>query len=154
MTTKENRLSRWKYLTLLRDHFWRRWSREYLSTLQCRRKWTKSNGNIVPGLIVLVIEDNLPPLAWKYGKVVKTYPGEDLLVRVVDVKTASGVFERSISKLAPLPIKDNDDLQRDDSSIGFASASGSNLGSPVSLGGTSAGVRLLFNSSLQRGENV
>lgn len=87
-------------------------------------------------MIVLVIEDNLPPLTWKYGKVVKTYPGEDSLVRVVDVKTVSGTFKRSISKLAPLPIKDNDDLQQGDSSTNCVD-SALDVNS-VSLGGTSA----------------
>lgn len=65
-------------------------------------------------MIVLVIEDNLPSLAWKYGIVVKTYPGADQLVRVVDIKTTSGIFKRAISKLAPLPIQDNYDLQQDE----------------------------------------
>ncbi|XP_053686443.1 uncharacterized protein LOC128735983 [Sabethes cyaneus] len=111
LDVNENRLSRWQYLTLLRDHIWKRWSKEYLSTHRSRGKWVKSTANIEPGMIVLLIEDNLPPLSWKYGKIVKTYPGPDQLVRVADVKTASGVFKRSIAKLAPLPIKDNDELQ-------------------------------------------
>lgn len=110
---KENRLSRWQYLNLLRDRFWKTWSKEYLSTLQTRGKWTKTATNIVPGMLVLIIEDNVPPQAWKYGKIVKTYPGSDSLVRVADVKTGTGILRRSISKLSPLPIKDNEDLQRD-----------------------------------------
>lgn len=110
---KENRLSRWQYLNQLRDRFWKTWSKEYLSTLQVRGKWTKTTTNIVPDMIVLMIEDNVPPQSWKYGKIVKTYPGSDSLVRVADVKTASGIFKRSISKLAPLPTRDNEDLQRD-----------------------------------------
>lgn len=69
--------------------------------------------NIVPGMVVLMIEDNVPPQLWKYGKIERTYPGSDSLVRVADVKTASGIFKRSISKLAPLPTKDNENLQRD-----------------------------------------
>ena len=107
-STPDNRLSRWRYLDKLREHFWTRWSREYLSTLQTRGKWTKRTPNVSPGTVVLLIEDNLPPLTWKIGVVTKTYPGSDSLVRVVDVKTSSGVFKRSISKLAPLPIDDND----------------------------------------------
>lgn len=113
LDSKENRLSRWQYLNLLRDRFWQSWSKEYLSTLQARGKWTKTAPNIVPGMVVLIIEDNVPPQCWKYGKIVKTYPGSDSLVRVADVKSATGIFKRSISKLAPLPTKDNENLQRD-----------------------------------------
>ncbi|XP_071581395.1 uncharacterized protein [Temnothorax nylanderi] len=34
-----NRLSRWQYVQQLRQHFWRRWSREYLHQCQQRDKW-------------------------------------------------------------------------------------------------------------------
>ncbi|XP_058820963.1 uncharacterized protein LOC131683146 [Topomyia yanbarensis] len=60
-----NRLTRWKYLQSLREHFWRRWSIEYLNTLQARSKWIKGSPNVVPKLIVLIKEDNLPPQSWK-----------------------------------------------------------------------------------------
>ena len=108
-----NRLNRWKYLQSLREHFWRRWSNEYLNTLQARSKWTKDSPNVTPGLIVVVKEDNLPPQSWKLGRVVKVYPGKDLVVRVVDVQTATGVYRRPVSRLAPLPIQDNDDALAD-----------------------------------------
>ncbi|XP_011065258.1 PREDICTED: uncharacterized protein LOC105152587 [Acromyrmex echinatior] len=39
--TKENLLSRWQLIQRMRDHFWQRWSREYLHTLATRPKWTK-----------------------------------------------------------------------------------------------------------------
>lgn len=62
-------------------------------------------------MLVLLIEDNLPPQTWKVGIIVETYPGMDALVRVVNVKTGSGaVFKRSVTKLAPLPTEDNDRL--------------------------------------------
>ncbi|XP_055543659.1 uncharacterized protein LOC129729194 [Wyeomyia smithii] len=35
---KVSRLTRWQHLQLLREHFWRAWSRDYLNTLQPRRK--------------------------------------------------------------------------------------------------------------------
>lgn len=107
----DNRLSRWQYLDKLREHFWGRWSREYLTTLQTRGKWTTSSASIQPGTVVLLIEDNLPPQVWKLGVITATYPGKDSLVRVADVKTCSGTFRRSISKLAPLPTEDNENLR-------------------------------------------
>ncbi|XP_055644511.1 uncharacterized protein LOC129780357 [Toxorhynchites rutilus septentrionalis] len=49
----ENRLDRWERLQRYTQHFWQRWHREYLSTLQQRYKWTKSTHNLVIGAIVL-----------------------------------------------------------------------------------------------------
>ncbi|XP_062551101.1 uncharacterized protein LOC134216144 [Armigeres subalbatus] len=102
-----NRLSRWQHLQQMRDHFWRRWSREYLNTLQNRKKWTKHSENVTPGVVVLLKEDNMPPQTWKLGKIVKVYPGADSIVRVADVQTVAGVYRRPVSKLAPLPFESN-----------------------------------------------
>ncbi|XP_018398199.1 PREDICTED: uncharacterized protein LOC108776166 [Cyphomyrmex costatus] len=40
----ENRLVRWQRVEQLRQHFWRRWSSEYLHTLQACSKWKISKG--------------------------------------------------------------------------------------------------------------
>lgn len=61
------------------------------------------------GTIVLLMEDNLPVQSWRLGQIVALHPGRDNVIRVADVKTTSGVFRRSIRKLAPLPITDNDE---------------------------------------------
>ncbi|XP_049290621.1 uncharacterized protein LOC125767774 isoform X1 [Anopheles funestus] len=102
----ENRLDKWQRLQQLRQHFWRRWQKEYLSELQTRHKWTKVKDNIKEGALVLMKEDNMPPQFWKLGRISKVYPGDDGLIRVVDVKTKYGVFKRPIHKLAPLPMQD------------------------------------------------
>ncbi|XP_058839359.1 uncharacterized protein LOC131694869 [Topomyia yanbarensis] len=102
-----NRLSRWQHIQKLREHFWKRWSREYVTELQVRTKWLSQRTNVQPNMIVLVKEDNLPPQSWRIGRVTNVYPGPDGLVRVVDVKTKTGIFRRPIHKLAPLPIIDN-----------------------------------------------
>jgi hypothetical protein len=36
-----NRLSRWQLIEKIRPHFWKRWNREYLTSLQNRQKWYK-----------------------------------------------------------------------------------------------------------------
>lgn len=57
--------------------------------------------------MVIIKEDNLPSLEWPLGRVVNVYKGDDNVVRVVDVKTAKGVFKRPIHRLAPLPVEEN-----------------------------------------------
>ena len=54
---------RWKYMARLTAHWWSRWIAEYLPTLQKRAKWQSENpGKWAVGDLVLVAEDNLPPL--------------------------------------------------------------------------------------------
>ncbi|XP_018376619.1 PREDICTED: uncharacterized protein LOC108769890 [Trachymyrmex cornetzi] len=40
----ENRLIRWQRVEQVRQHFWRRWSTEYLHSLQERTKWRSNKG--------------------------------------------------------------------------------------------------------------
>lgn len=98
-----NRMSRWQYVQQLQQHFWSRWSKEYLTGLQQRLQWTKKKPNLNPGDLVLLKEDNLPPLKWHLGRVIEVFPGRDGLVRVAAVKTASGITRRAVSNLCPLP---------------------------------------------------
>ncbi|XP_054707113.1 uncharacterized protein LOC129216917 [Uloborus diversus] len=95
---------RWRLLTRMIQHFWNRWSSEYLTLLQSRAKWRNSQKNLDIGDLVLIKHDNLPPLQWKLGKVTETFPGKDNKVRVVKVKTDTGELVRPIAKLCPLPI--------------------------------------------------
>jgi hypothetical protein len=55
-------------------------------------------------MLVLLREDNLPPMVWRPAIISETFPGSDGHVRVVTVKTSSGQFKRPIHKLVVLPI--------------------------------------------------
>jgi len=102
-----NRLSRWQAVQQIYQHFWRRWSSEYLVTLQSRPKWFNNQPNIEPGVLVLLRDDDPEwgPLKWKLGRVVKVYPGKDGKVRVCKVKVPNGrEYKRPVVKLSPLPI--------------------------------------------------
>lgn len=57
--------------------------------------------------MVLLKEENLPPLKWKLGRVVNTHAGKDKLIRVATIRTATGVTKRAISKLCKLPVSNN-----------------------------------------------
>ncbi|XP_063929879.1 uncharacterized protein LOC135142140 [Zophobas morio] len=104
-TIPHNRLSRWQLIESCRQHFWKRWSAEYLTTLQGRSRW-QTVSKIVPdvGTLVLIKEDNLPPLQWQLGRIVQVHPGKDDLVRVVSVQCRNGIIKRAISKICPLPV--------------------------------------------------
>ncbi|GBN44277.1 hypothetical protein AVEN_211376-1 [Araneus ventricosus] len=95
--------SRGNLLQDLKAKFWSRWSLEYLSELQPRKKWRSPQPNLQEGQLVILKEGN-KPLQWNLARINKVIPGEDGLVRVVEVKTAAGVFRRAISKVVPLPL--------------------------------------------------
>lgn len=101
------RLTRYQHLTQIMQHFWTRWSRDYITELQTRscNKITPSR-NVAVGDLVLLIEDNQPPLLWHMGRVREVHPGADGVVRVATVKTAKGVFKRAVRKICVLPVSD------------------------------------------------
>ena len=103
-STPTNRLSRWQHLQRLRQDFWSRWSKEYLNELNVRTKWTKGEPSIKEGAIVLLKEDNLPPMQWALGRVTAVHPCTDDIVRVATVKTSTSEFKRNVRRLAPLPV--------------------------------------------------
>ncbi|GFR22336.1 integrase catalytic domain-containing protein [Trichonephila clavata] len=86
------------------QHFWKKWSSEYLTLLQSRSKWRIVQKNLDIRDLVLIKHDNSPPLQGKLGKVMETFPGKDGKVRVVKVKTQTSELVRPIAKLCPLPI--------------------------------------------------
>ncbi|XP_055615149.1 uncharacterized protein LOC129761452 [Toxorhynchites rutilus septentrionalis] len=104
---KATRLDRWQHLQLMREHFWRAWTRDYLNTLQPRKKNLRTMPNLRPGMIVLLHDKNLPPLNWKLGRITCVYPGDDGLVRTVDVFANGSTYRRPITKVSVLPTEDN-----------------------------------------------
>lgn len=98
-----NRLTRWQLLQHLHQTFWKRWCREYLHTLQQRGKWTSPSTPIIPGTLVLIKNELLPPLKWQMGRVIETHSGNDGVSRVVTLRTLQGILKRPVVKVCPLP---------------------------------------------------
>lgn len=98
-----NRLSRWQYTQKCAQLFWKRWSREYLNTLQQRAKWFTSSINLKVGDLVLIKVDNISSCKWPLGKIEKLHPGPDGVVRCVTLRTEKSVLQRPTNKLSPLP---------------------------------------------------
>lgn len=109
--TPTNRVNRWQLLTQIQQSFWRRWSSEYLSTLQAKTKWYRPHSNLAIGDLVLIRQPNVPPAVWKLGRINLIHPGDDGVVRVVTVRTKDGdSYKRPVVQLALLPVEDNCDF--------------------------------------------
>ena len=107
-------LTRWRLVSNLKQQFWEKWSKEYLNELQQRNKWKREACNLAEDSMVIIKDENLPIMKWPIGRVLKTYKGEDGLVRVAEVKTANGIYKRPIHVLAPLPtVADTDDTPQE-----------------------------------------
>ncbi|XP_076278391.1 uncharacterized protein LOC143208143 [Lasioglossum baleicum] len=104
-----SRLSRWQLVQQLRQHFWKRWSREYLNTLQTRVKWQKNKVLIKVGYLCLVKSEILPPTQWPLARVVQLHPGPDDSARVATVRTSTSQFLRPVHKLIPLLAPDDEE---------------------------------------------
>lgn len=65
--------------------------------------WEKDEVKV--GDMVLVVEETAPG-TWRLGRVQQVHPGRDNHVRVVTIKTSSGVYDRPIQKLVPLVSSD------------------------------------------------
>lgn len=107
----ELRLQRYARLEQIRQHFWRRWQKEYICELQQRTKWKSNAVFLAIGDLVLIREDHVPPLNWRLGRVTKLFPGPDGISRVADINTSKGCVRRPLTRICPLP--KSEDLQDD-----------------------------------------
>lgn len=102
--TPENTRKRWRRLQQLNTEFWRRWIRQYLPSLQARQKWTEKTRNLRAGEMVLIADSSVPRGSWPLARVTRTFPGQDGLVRVVEVNTPKGVYRRPVTKIVRLEL--------------------------------------------------
>ena len=103
--SKEDNYScrRWRQVQYLSNVFWRRWTREYLPSLQQRQRWNKLQRNLSVNDIVLLLDENLPRNIWPLGRVLEVYQNRrDGLVRSAKVKTRTSELVRPIDKIVLL----------------------------------------------------
>lgn len=105
---KLNRLSRWQLVQRQLQDFWTRWRKEYLTQLQAKPKNWKSPVKVDVGMLVIIVDENQPPMRWKLGRIEELHPGEDGVVRVVTVRTATRSYKRPVVKLCILPTPDSE----------------------------------------------
>ena len=101
---------RWQLCQTITQHFWQRWSNEYLTLINRFTKWHHPSRNLSVGDIVILQEDHLVPTKWPLGKVVEIHPGKDKLVRVATVKTVDGKYKRPVTRLAILLPADSESI--------------------------------------------
>ncbi|KAJ8890579.1 hypothetical protein PR048_010088 [Dryococelus australis] len=104
-----NHLQRWRLVQSIHQHFWKRWHRKYLHTLQSRGKWTIPQKNLSSDHLVLVQNYYVRPLCWCMARVVEVFPGKNNLVRVAIIKTANGELVRPVNQQFP-PLAGNFEL--------------------------------------------
>lgn len=96
----------WKHVQCLANTFWKRWRRDYLSTLQGRRKWTDERPNVKTGDVVLLKDSQAHRNEWPVGVIVNTLPSGDKKIRKVEVRIVKEgtvkVFLRPISEIVVL----------------------------------------------------
>ena len=100
------RLSCWQHAQQVMQHFWDRWHKGYLNHLTIRSKCKSAakQNTMKIGTLVVLRQDNNPPMFWKLGRIIELHSGQDQVTRVIPVRTNIGVYKRNVRKLFPLPI--------------------------------------------------
>ncbi|GFV89536.1 integrase catalytic domain-containing protein [Trichonephila clavipes] len=106
LPSTSNHRDRWELLQNIKRGFWKKWSSEFISSLQHRKKWQDAQPNLKEDVIVLIKEEG-PPGTWPMARVLQVHPGNDGLVRFATMKTQDSVFKRPVHKIHKLPIYPN-----------------------------------------------
>jgi len=90
---------RWRRVQHLTNEFWKKWRKEYLQTLQMRKKWTAPTRNVKVDDVVIIKDDNLPRNDWKLARVHEVFPSDDGLVRKVRLAVATAQLDNKGRRL-------------------------------------------------------
>ncbi|GFX41117.1 integrase catalytic domain-containing protein [Trichonephila clavipes] len=94
---------RFIYRVKIRKDLRNRFRNEYLGFLKDYSK-VRKEASVKDGDIVLIGDNDVKRINWPMAKIIKSFPGKDGRIRVVEVKTPSGNFIRPIQKLYPLEV--------------------------------------------------
>ena len=97
---------RWKLVNQLSQDLWLKWYGAYLQSLQARHKWESASRNLQVGDVVLLKDQSLATPHWPLAAVQRVFPGEDGLVRVVEIRCKGKLYRRPVTKLALLVAED------------------------------------------------
>ncbi|XP_055714250.1 uncharacterized protein LOC129808497 [Phlebotomus papatasi] len=112
-SVRMNHLTRWQLCQRIVQDFVRKWRLSYLHTLQERSKWHTEKVNLKVDDIVILHDASIGNTKWTTGRVVGVHTGADGKVRVIDIKTPTGTYTRSVTKVAKLPTCESHNLPRE-----------------------------------------
>ncbi|XP_023812156.1 uncharacterized protein LOC111947642 [Oryzias latipes] len=96
----------WRQVQHLSNLFWDKWKKEFLHTLQPRRKWQNTQPNMSVGSVVVLKDCQVPRNEWPLGLITHVFPSKDGKIRSVEVKIAKSdgtrCFTRPISEVVLL----------------------------------------------------
>ena len=90
---------RWRRVQYLANEFWTRWRKEFLQTLQPRKKWSNNVNNLKVNDIVLVKDENLARNEWRMGKITEANTDKDGFVRKVKIQLADKDLDKRGKRL-------------------------------------------------------
>uniref|UniRef100_A0A2H1VMV3 SFRICE_041469 n=1 Tax=Spodoptera frugiperda TaxID=7108 RepID=A0A2H1VMV3_SPOFR len=96
----------WRISQRLADLFWKRWVREVLPDMRPRTKWHLEQRPLQVGDLVLIVDPDSPRNVWPRGRVQAVMAGRDGRIRVLDIKTKTGVLRRSAARIARIQTED------------------------------------------------
>lgn len=107
------------YLQRLIDHFWNRWSKEYLLELRESHRYASGETalkGITVGEMVVIHDENHRRGSWKMGRVERLIESKDHENRAAIVRVSSGegkprTLRRPINKLYPLEVRSQEDTE-------------------------------------------
>ena len=70
-------VKRFRSIQQLLSQFWKRWSSEYVASLQPRSEWRQARANLSVDDVVLITDDGIRPLRWSIGRVMQLKLGRD-----------------------------------------------------------------------------
>ena len=98
LTSMKTFPDRWTLCQGMVQQFWKRWSTEYFQQLQAASKWKSKRPNLCVGDVVLMKDASAFQTHWGLARVSAVFPGDDGLVRAVEVKVKKVVLPAETAK--------------------------------------------------------
>ena len=57
------------------------------------------------GTLIVMNEDNLPPMNLKLGRIVATHLEQDGIIRTITIQCSSGTYKSSLKQMYPFPVE-------------------------------------------------
>lgn len=113
-TEPRSNLKRWELVRFQSQHFWNRWSREYLPQLQKRGRWLSLSRPVKVGDLAISEEDNKPARQWKLVRITAVHAGLDGITRVKTIRnSADKECQCPVVKLAVHPTSVDEDNEHE-----------------------------------------